>query len=89
MTFNSQNKGKATGLNTARSGNNSNPAGHSQLYQVIKMDALWKPLIRKFRKFLKMRIMHTLRYEIDESKSVCELGTQFGRILGVSDELLS
>ena len=42
------------------------------------MDALWKPIIRKFRQFIKISVMHKLRYEIDESKTIQELGLQFG-----------
>ena len=52
------------------------------------MDALWKPIIRKFRKFVKLRVMHTLRYDVDENQSITVLGRQFGEILGVSKELL-
>ena len=52
------------------------------------MDALWKPIIRKFRKFVKLRVMHTLRYDVDENESITVLGRQFGEILGVSKELL-
>ena len=53
------------------------------------MDALWKPIIRKFRQFIKVSTMHKLRYEVDESKSVTELGLIFGKILGVPDEILN
>lgn len=42
------------------------------------MDALWKPLIRKFRQFIKVSAMNKLRYEVDETKSITELGLIFG-----------
>ena len=53
------------------------------------MDALWKPLIRKFRQFIKTSTMTKLRYDVDESKSICELGLLFGRILDVPSEILA
>ena len=53
------------------------------------MDALWKPIIRKFRQFIKVSTMHKLRYEVDETKSVAELGLIFGKILGVPEEILN
>ena len=52
------------------------------------MDALWKPLIRKFRQFIKIQVMHELRYEFDQTKSIPELGYIFGTILGVPSALL-
>ena len=57
--------------------------------QAIKMDALWKPIIRKFRQFIKVSAMNKLRYEVDESKSITELGLIFGKILDVPSEILS
>ena len=45
------------------------------------MDALWKPLIRKFRQFIKISAMNKLRYEVDETKDISELGQIFGKIL--------
>jgi len=56
--------------------------------QAIKMDALWKPIIRKFRQFIKVSTMNKLRYDVDESKSITELGLQFGKILQVPEEIL-
>ena len=53
------------------------------------MDALWKPLIRKFRQFIKVSTMNKLRYEVDETKSITMLGLIFGRILEVPDEILA
>jgi hypothetical protein len=53
------------------------------------MDALWKPIIRKFRQFIKIRVMHKLRYEVDEKKSIAELGRLFGNILEVPEDLIS
>ena len=52
------------------------------------MDALWKPLIRKFRQFIKVSAMNKLRYEVDETKSITELGLIFGEILEVPEEIL-
>ena len=52
------------------------------------MDALWKPLIRKFRQFIKVSAMNKLRYEVDETKSITELGLIFGKILEVPKEIL-
>jgi len=52
------------------------------------MDALWKPLIRKFRQFIKIQVMHELRYDFDQSKSIPELGYIFGKILKVPRNLL-
>jgi len=52
------------------------------------MDALWKPIIRKFRQFIKVSTMNKLRYDVDESKSITELGLQFGKILQVPEEIL-
>lgn len=57
--------------------------------QTIKMDALWKPIIRKFRQFIKIRVMHKLRYQVDENKPISELGKLFGEILRVPTELLA
>ena len=53
------------------------------------MDALWKPLIRKFRQFIKPSTMTKLRYDVDESKSISELGLLFGNILDVPSEILA
>ena len=53
------------------------------------MDALWKPIIRKFRQFIKIKVMHKLRYQVDERKPICELGKLFGEILQVPQDLLS
>jgi len=53
------------------------------------MDALWKPIIRKFRQFIKIRVMHKLRYEVDENKSIAELGLLFGNILEVPEDLIA
>ena len=53
------------------------------------MDALWKPIIRKFRQFIKIRVMHKLRYEVDEHKSIAELGLLFGNILEVPEDLIA
>ena len=52
------------------------------------MDALWKPIIRKFRQFIKISVLHKLRYEMDSSKSITELGHLFGSILEVPEEIL-
>ena len=52
------------------------------------MDALWKPLIRKFRQFVKIQVLHELRYDFDQSKSIPELGLIFGAILKVPEDLL-
>ena len=52
------------------------------------MDALWKPIIRKFRQFIKISVMHKLRYEVDDSKSIAELGHVFGQMLNVPAHLL-
>lgn len=52
------------------------------------MDALWKPLIRKFRYFIKIQVMHELRYDFDQSKSIQELGHIFGKILNVPEHFL-
>ena len=52
------------------------------------MDALWKPIIRKFRQFIKISVMHKLRYEVDDSKSIAELGLVFGQMLNVPAHLL-
>lgn len=53
------------------------------------MDALWKPLIRKFRQFIKMQVMQKLRYEFDATKSIQELGYIFGKNLKVPANLLA
>ena len=52
------------------------------------MDALWNPLIRKFRQFIKISVMHKLRYEVDDSKSIAELGHIFGQTLNVPAHIL-
>ena len=52
------------------------------------MDALWKPIIRKFRQFIKISVMHKLRYQVDERKSITELGYLFGTILEVPEDIL-
>ena len=52
------------------------------------MDALWKPIIRKFRQFSKISVMHKLRYEVDDSKGIAELGLTFGQMLNVPAHLL-
>ena len=36
----------------------SQPEKKSQQQQAIKTDALWKPIIRKFRQFIKIKVMH-------------------------------
>lgn len=56
--------------------------------QTIKMDALWKPIIRKFRQFIKIKVMHKLRYQVDDSLHINVLGKLFGEILKVPEELL-
>ena len=56
--------------------------------QAIKMDALWKPIIRKFRQFIKISVMHKLRYQVDETKSIAQLGYLFGEILEVPEDIL-
>ena len=35
-----------------------------------------------------MKVMHQLRYEFDQSKSMQELGHLFGQILNVPDDIL-
>lgn len=62
--------------------------GSTQALGAIKMDALWKPIIRKFRQFIKISAMHQLRYQIDETKSIRDQGLIFGQILEVPKEIL-
>lgn len=46
--------------------------------QAIKIDALWKPIIRKFRQCIKIRVMKKLRYDLKEDDSEAQQGYLFG-----------
>ena len=46
--------------------------------QAIKVDALWKPIIRKFRQCIKIRVMNKLRYDLKEEDSEAQQGHLFG-----------
>ena len=46
--------------------------------QAIKVDALWKPIIRKFRQCIKIRVMNKLRYDLKEDDSEAHQGYLFG-----------
>ena len=56
--------------------------------QAIKIDALWKPIIRKFRQCIKIRVMKKLSYDLKEDDSEAQQGYLFGKVLGVPEELL-
>ena len=73
--------------NTTKNGNSihDNPTRNAQL---IKTDALWKPIIRKFRQYVRYSVLKVVGYNYDESKSASELGRLFGRALNLSRELL-
>ena len=46
--------------------------------QAIKIDALWKPIIRKFRQCIKIRVMKKLRFDLKEDDSEAQQGYLFG-----------
>jgi hypothetical protein len=56
--------------------------------QAIKIDALWKPVIRKFRQCIKQHVINVLRYELNEHNSECTQGFQIGEVMNVPEELL-
>ena len=63
--------------------------GVSPMAQAIKIDALWKPLIRKFRAHIKHVTMHRLRCMGSiEEESEAKQGLKFGIALGVPQEML-
>ena len=57
--------------------------------QAIKVDALWKPIIRKFRQHIKNLVTDRLNLRDMKEMGEEEMGSQFGKILGVPEELMN
>ena len=57
--------------------------------QSIKIDALWKPIIRKFRQFIKLCVMQKLNNDLGKVSDEANQGLLFGQILNVPEELLA
>ena len=53
----------------------------------LKKDAMWKPLIRLFRRFLKKDVLSKATYEMIHSQPIYAQGELFANALGVPPEL--
>lgn len=53
----------------------------------LKKDAMWKPLIRLFRRFLKKDVLSKATYEMIHSQPIVVQGKLFASALGVPPEL--
>ena len=54
----------------------------------IKKDALWKPLLRQFRRFVKLTVQASTRYTLNENESIVVRSRDFAKQLNLPEELL-
>lgn len=76
---------------TTLTGSECAPSMFSQRTQtlVVKKDQLWKPLFRRFRKFLKEFINMQTEPKLFSEKSVKKRGAIYGQLLNISPDVLA
>jgi len=53
----------------------------------IKKDALWKPLLRQFRRFVKLTVQASTRYTLNENEAIPVRSRDFAKQLNLPTEL--